>query len=270
MAYYESWLASGNHAGLDRLPAMLDIVALSFAKPDASYHGGLDLSQTGLQFSQPGPAVRDAVSALHRTNPDTRILLAVGGSSYKNWTGLDTAALARLVQDLKLDGVDVDFEPSDPQCHSTPGSVRCASDTEWEAILVRLRAAFPRPVMLTVPGWSVGAFGAGPWADARPRSPWTGSMLGPLRNPGPAAADLVSVMAYDAGPGFDPAQAYAAYRAAWKGPLLGGVSVESGSPALPGPDGLMIYGWLGQPPGGRPGAAAIALAACRQWRKACP
>ncbi len=248
---------------------MVDVVVLAFARPDARYAGGLDLGGTGLQFPHPGAVVRDAVARLHRNNPGTRVLLGIGGQTYGSWAALDTGAIALLVGDLGLDGVDVDFEPADPRCVANADGVRCMSDGAWKSALERLRAAPPRPAMLSVPGWSVGAFGAGPWRDARPRGPWTGSMLAPLRDPGMAAVDLVSVMAYGAGAGFDATRAYAAYRAAWPGALLGGVSVAAGTPAMATQDGLMIYGWLTRPPPGAPDAPAIAMAACRAWRATC-
>lgn len=108
-----------------------------------------------------------------------------------------------------------------------------------------MRAALPRPALLTVPRWSVGAYGEGAWAQAEPRSPWTGSMLALLRSPAGAMIDLVSLMAYDTGPRLDPAKALAAYRAAWPGPVLMGASVADGAGWLQAsPDGAMLYGWL--------------------------
>jgi hypothetical protein len=48
----------------------------------AQYGGSLNLAGTGLQFSYDGPTLKQAVDALHQRNPNTKILLAVGGATY--------------------------------------------------------------------------------------------------------------------------------------------------------------------------------------------
>lgn len=42
---------------------------------------------TGLSFSVDGPTVRDAIRALKARNPNTRVMLAVGGATYTNFAG---------------------------------------------------------------------------------------------------------------------------------------------------------------------------------------
>jgi hypothetical protein len=111
-------------------------------------------------------------------------------------------------------------------------------------------------------------------------------MLGLLRSPAAERIDFVSIMAYGAGPAFDPAEAFAAYRAAWAGPLLFGieVAVPTAQPpradlararraiataAADGRGGVMILGWLGRPAAGLPDGPAIAALACRALRPPC-
>jgi hypothetical protein len=228
--YHETWIEPATTdpgaTRLAQLPAGLDLVMLAFARPDLAYAGDLDLRGTGLGFPFGGGVARDAVAALRRRLPQTRVLLSLGGATYPNWDALDVAAVARLVRDLGLDGADVDFEPRDPDCRRASGRIRCASDTRFIAIVAALRQALPRPAMLAVAGWSVGAFGEGAWREARPASAHTGSALALLRSPAARDIDLVSIMAYDAGPGLDPAEAFRAYRAIFPGPLLLGVSVQ--------------------------------------------
>jgi hypothetical protein len=61
---------------------------MSFARPDCSYvKGSYALANTGLSFSSDGPTVRDAVAALKRAQPNTRVMLAVGGATYTNFAG---------------------------------------------------------------------------------------------------------------------------------------------------------------------------------------
>ncbi len=169
--------------------------------------------------------LKQAIALLKARQPDIRVLLAVGGATYHGWDKLDEAALARLVRDLGADGVDFDFEPTDPRCIAVQGRMRCADDVLSVSLVRRLRAALPRPAVLSAAGWSVGAYGEGAFAGAPPRSPWTGAMLALLRSPAAAELDLVSIMSYDAGPSYRPAQAFRAYRAVWKGPLALGIAV---------------------------------------------
>lgn len=229
VAYHASWYevaaAAPEQTTLARLPGYLTHVALSFVKPDLVYAGGLDLAQTGLQYPYPGAVLKDAIALLKQRQPELRVLLSVGGATYHGWDRLDEAALARLVRDLGADGVDIDFEPTDPRCMPVAGRMRCADDALWVSLVQRLRAALPRPYTLSVAGWSVGAYGEGAFSDARPRSAWTGSMLALLRSPVAAELDLVSIMSYDAGPAYRPDQAFRAYRALWKGPLALGIAV---------------------------------------------
>jgi chitinase len=79
--------------------------------------------------------------------------------------------------------------------------------------------------MLSVTGASVGAYGEGEWADAPPKGDDNGMMLALLRSPAAADMDFVNVMAYDAGKSLQPAQAFQAYRQAYKGPVVMGVEV---------------------------------------------
>jgi chitinase len=61
---------------------------LSFVKPDCTYtKGSLTFGGTGLDFSSSGSVVRDAVTTLKARNPNTRVMLAVGGATYTNYAG---------------------------------------------------------------------------------------------------------------------------------------------------------------------------------------
>ena len=288
MVYHESWWeragSTGGALSLAAIPRTVDIVALGFAKPDLAYHGGLALGGTGLEYVAPGAAVRDAVTALRAGNPGVRVLLSVGGASYTGWDRLDPAGVARLVRDLGLDGVDVDYEPPDPRCRPGPA---CASDAMWQDVVRRLRAVLPRPALLSVAGWSVGAYGQGRWTDARPPSPWAGSMVALLRSPAASLIDLVAIDAYGAGPSYDPGEAFAAYRSLWSGPLLLGLegppATGGGPPATPAEaarrarlaardpaGGAMVYSWLGHPADeALPAGQALAAAACRAVGNPC-
>ena len=155
-SWYETPALTGSATTLARLPGFIDTVILGFAKPDATYNGGLKLSGTGLQYPFTGAVLKDAIQVLKARHPRTRVLVAVGGSGYNNgWAHLDEAAISRLVRDLGADGVDIDYEPPSPRCRTEAGRVVCDSDSTWISLVGRFRAALPRPFVLTIPGWSV-------------------------------------------------------------------------------------------------------------------
>jgi chitinase len=81
------------------------MVMLSFAKPDCTYSkGSLSFAGTGLEFTAAGSTVKAAVAKLKATNANTRVLLAVGGGSYKNWQAMNGRCLQDIVDDFGLDG----------------------------------------------------------------------------------------------------------------------------------------------------------------------
>lgn len=210
---------------LAAIPGYVNIVALSFARPDMTYDGGLELAGTGLQYPYDGRVLKGAVALLRQRQPGTRVILSVGGSAYPAWHRLNEEAVGRLVRDLGLDGVDVDFEPAEPGCRSEGGRIRCVSDRDFADAVTRMRRVLPRPALIAVAGWSVAAYGEGTWANAQPRSRYTGMALNLLRGPTAASIDLVSIMAYEAGPTYNPWEAFQAYRAIWSGPLVLGFHV---------------------------------------------
>ncbi len=282
--YHDSWnelpASSAAQTLLARLPAHVNVVMLAFARPDLAYPGGLELGGTGLEFRMHGRVLKAAVAALKARNPGTVVLLSVGGATYRRWSALDMGAVAALVRDLGLDGMDIDYEPRNPFCAGVGGRVSCATDARWEAILRDSRAALPRPMILTASVWSVGAFGEGAFAGSLPRARHTGFSLPMLRSAHASGLDLLMINGYDAGPSFDPLESFRAYRAAWPGKLALGVAVRRRGGSGPFPTaaraealarevardplgGMMLYPLLAMPDGGGPTASGLAAAMCR-------
>lgn len=289
VAYHDSWdetpAAVAEAMTLASLPAYISVVNLAFVRPDLVYRGKLDISQTGLEYNCTGQVLHDAIALLKARHPATRVLLSVGGATYRHWSALEIDALVRLIHDLNADGIDIDFETQYPGCYATgEGSLRCQTDDEWNSIVHRMRAVLPRPALLTAVVWSVGAYGEGEFHLAKPASQYTGFMLSLLKSPAAADLDLLSIAAYDAGSQFDPLQAWRAYRALWHGPLTLGIAVQhSGGdgPFLSAPEtetlaqavaqdprgGMMVYPILAIPDGrgsaNRPDGLGLARAMCR-------
>lgn len=213
-------------SALANLPPYVTTVILSFMTPDTRYGGGITWSGTGLQFSSDPAVVKDEIALLKSRNPNTKVLVAVGGATYPNFANLNATAIALFVKTFGLDGVDLDFEPGNPSCSAVNGSVSCASDSLYITSVRELRKALPKgSAILTAATWSVGAYGEGQWASAPPASPYTGVALTMLKTVG-SLLDGLHVMGYDAGLSYSPLQAYDAYRHYYpSGDILMGVEV---------------------------------------------
>ncbi len=292
-AYHDSWSeppsAAASATSIALMPPYIDIVMLAFAKPDLIYRGDLDLTGTGLEYRIDGAMLRDAIALLRQRKPEIRVLLSVGGAVYRSWGRLNIDGLVTLVRDLGLDGIDWDYEANNPDCRTgAGGQIACATDQSWQRLVTLGRRAFPRPALMTVSVWSVGAYGEGAFRQSRPRSRHTGSMLRVLRSAWASEIDLVSINAYDAGPDFSPLEAFRAYRSAWPGRLALGVEVRYAGGSGPFPTlvqaealtravlrdplgGMMLYALLTRPPrdgGVSPDGSGLAEAVCRGMARA--
>lgn len=228
VGYYESWsepwVGDGSKARLANVAPYVGVIILSFAQPDARHAPGGGLDGSGLQLPYDAATLKQALAALRARSPETKVLLAVGGATYTNWAGLDGKAIAQLVADFGLDGVDVDYEPVNPACKVVGGRVACATDAEFLAVVKALRAAVPRPLLLSIAAWSTGAYGEGRFAAAPPGGDYTGLSVNLLRAAG-GELDFINLMAYDAGNAYSPSQALEAYQALYAGPVMVGVEV---------------------------------------------
>lgn len=230
LAYHETWSEARTRdparTRLANIPPYVGTVILAFAKPDLTYHAFPDLSGTGLTPPFDGRVLREAIALRRAAAPGSRVLLGLGGATYVGWDRLDHVAVARLVRDLDLDGVEIDYEPPDAGCRRTEAAgMRCPTDARFANIVTVLRGALPRPLLLGIDIMANGAFGEGRWRDAVPVTGYTGSALSVLRSPAAGAIDMVLLMAYNAGTGYDATAAFDATRAAWAGPLFMGLLV---------------------------------------------
>jgi hypothetical protein len=217
-------------------------IYLAFAQPNFTWAGlaANTWRGTGIEFSSSPQDEAQAIRLLH--NAGRRVLLAVGGATYNSWSGLAAeafqpngtttapirAALAQIMVDLKLDGLDVDYEVSGADTITV---------SNYAGAILNMRLAVDlatqidgRPRQLAVAAWSTGAD-----YTAAVRNPanlsqisyWGGS-AGRERltfettiTQGVYAgytiaslADVVNIMSYDAGyQHYDPALAYDQYRA---------------------------------------------------------
>eukprot|EP00775_Hariotina_reticulata_P010535 gene10535-10695_t len=226
VVYYQTWSApwAGTGAALDlaRIPGYINVVIVSFAKPDCTYvKGSLTFSGTGLDFSSDGTVVKAAVTALRSAQPNTRVLLAVGGATYTNFASMNTKCIKDLVDDFGFHGVDLDYEPTNSNCVVGQSSVSCLTDAESVATTAALRSALPAgQYLLSTASWHVGMFGEGAFKASQPLSQYTGVNLAMAKSAAGQSLDLINIMAYDAGnkasTGYDWSESYRAHRAMWK------------------------------------------------------
>ncbi|KAI8475983.1 MAG: glycoside hydrolase superfamily [Monoraphidium minutum] len=285
--YYQTWSApwksSGASLDLANIPAYVNVVVVSFAQPDCTYvKGSYVLSGTGLSFSSDALVVRDAISALKARQPNTRVLLAVGGATYTNFAALNAQCVKDLVTDFGFDGADLDWEPSTAACAATGGKVSCPTDAEGVAAVTALREKLPKgQYLLSTASFHVGVYGEGAFAASKPASGYMGINLAMARSPAGQSLDLINIMSYDAGnlasTGFDPKESLRAHRAAWPTSALAlGVEVPpeawggnvvtldqvadlSAYTMANGGNGMMIWSLH---KGGSPSAQAILTKAC--------
>jgi hypothetical protein len=236
VGYYESWNAKYQWdpcslSDIPALPSYLAVINIDFAQPDLFYTAGSnDISRTGLQFSCSGTqnfaALKTAVAQLRQANPTVRVLLSLGGASYTNWAGANIAGTAALVNDLGLDGIDFDYEPTSTGCTWATGGNSCPiSDAEIIRLIRAYRSALGSK-LISVYGWSTGAYainGFPVYGDPT----WCGMWINPLRQVG-NLIDAIWIGSYDAGQYFnvyDPRTAYDSYRALFSGTIAAGVEV---------------------------------------------
>jgi len=215
VGYYPSWF-SAKAAPLSAASKAYTHVVIAFARPDFTWNG-TSWEGTGLQFSTAPDDVKAQIAGLKARG--IRVLLAVGGATYLDWTPLAAEAskpgpisttLQRFVTEMGFDGIDVDYEIDG----ATPEVVM-----QYRAVITALRRAADKKT-LSLAAWSTGADctqASGTRGCGGKTTTWDGRagrerlMLNDktvLRQ-----IDMVSVMSYDAGvANFDPVKAWALYR----------------------------------------------------------
>jgi hypothetical protein len=219
--YFESWSSAWSSiAGsfdLTNLPSPINIVLLAFATPACNYiRGSYSWKGTGLDFSSEFSVVKNSISLLRQRGVVT--MLSVGGASY-SYDTFNPDNIAALAQDLGVDGIDIDWEPSDgTNSASQLGPIiqqmrsRLCSDTQSPTCL------------LSIAAFSVGAY-VNTFSNGKPTGgPYVGMSAPGLISNG-HQLDFINIMSYDASNEYDPTYAFKAYRDLYKGPLLLGFEI---------------------------------------------
>lgn len=213
-SWKDRWSSKGELTDLGNLPSYVNRVLLAFAKPNMIYNeGNFDITQTGLEFSYDANVLKQAIDYLKERNPETKVLISIGGATYVNWGAFNPKSIAQFVKDFNLDGVDLDYEPSRSWgCKpDTEGIIHCDTDNEYVSLIEKMRAELPRPYILSASPISVGAYGEDEWKSAPPANMVSTGMMLQVINKAGDKLDMLNVQGYNAGPEFDPLQATQAY-----------------------------------------------------------
>jgi chitinase len=139
---------------------------------------------------------------------ETKVLLSIGGDSYKNWKGFNAKTIIQLASYLGVDGIEIDYEGTDPK------------ELDWVMNELVKNDVISNHLEVWGAAWSTGAYIRG--GPDTPASERTGMWIDVLKN---HYFDGINIMAYDAGPTYNPIRAFNAYRELYKGQLNLGVQV---------------------------------------------
>jgi len=213
--YYQSWSSSwvnsAEKLNLSLISAPINIVYLSFCRPECTYSPGSNsFSGTGLDFSSDFGVVKGAINILKQKG--ITVMLSIGGASYP-FTSFNAWNIARFSDDLGCDGVDIDWE--DPN--------GAAGASKLGPIINSMRQELPNG-KISLTGFSVGAYGEDQFANSPPGSSHTGMCIQGMKSNG-HQIDWVNVMSYDASPVYSPITGYESYRKYYSGPIHIGCEV---------------------------------------------
>jgi chitinase len=198
------WASTSDTLDLSLVSQPINTVYLAFASPQSTYVAGAKtFAGTGMDFSSDFGVVKGAIDILH--SKGIEVMISVGGATYP-FDHYNAKAAADLCEDLNCDGLDIDWEP-----------IGGFSENVMLADIIRDYKGAIGPKKLVVTGWSTGAY-------PPDGSAYQGMNIYGLVNQG-ALVDWVNIMAYDAGPAYDPKSALLSYRKIFNGPINMGFQV---------------------------------------------
>ena len=214
--YFQSWSSnwsnSASNLDLTNINKQINIVFLSFINPNCSYiKGSNTFSGTGLDFSSDFTIVKESIKLLKAKG--VIVMLSVGGATYHFNDSFNPKSVIDFANDLGVDGIDIDWEP-------TTGA---SQSTQLGSIINKIRNNYPSGI-LSMAAFSVGAYGQGGFINSQPSGQYTSMCIPGLKSNG-HQLDFINIMSYDAGNTYNPIEAFKSYRSYYKGPLLIGTEV---------------------------------------------
>ncbi len=207
--YFESWgcpwTDKPEQCALSQIEKPIDVVYLSFVKPDCTYKKSQGTwAGTGLDFSPDFQVIRRSIQILK--SKGIKVMLAVGGASY-SFDVYNHQSVAELMYDLELDGLDIDWEP-----------IRGVKDADkFGPIIEQSKQYMVSGQLLSAALFAYGAMP--PNGDT-----YVGLNLPGLKSHG-HLLDMVNIMAYDGGKDLDVIASYNSVKQVYKGNVLVGFQV---------------------------------------------
>ena len=246
VGYMPSWSipwfdeSSYKSSKIATVDSLFSHIVISFAKPNLTFNSK-DWSGTGIEFSSDLNSTKKAIKLLQ--NRGVKVLLAIGGESYKSWqplaneysqnisTSVHKKALKDLVRYLNLDGVDVDYEIQ---------GADTANITRYYKSILAIKEAIGNKI-LTIAAWSTGADCTANTINTigceNKISYWGGNagrerlLFKKFEQNGQNLKSLfnyISIMSYDGGiDRFDPISFYKNYQSIYKGPIALGMEIPA-------------------------------------------
>lgn len=206
MSWSTNWASDPSKCSLSQVPSPVNIVYISFVKPDCTYiKGSNSFAGSGLDYSSDFAVIKGAIEILKKRG--VIVMLSTGGATY-SWKTYNPKSISALASDLGVHGVDIDWEDS----------LGNASSGKLGPIISAFRNEMPN-LAISMAGFSVGTYGEGKYINSQPPSQNTGMCIPALKSNG-HQLDWINIMSYDAGTAFSVTESYDAYRSYFKGPLL--------------------------------------------------
>jgi chitinase len=210
--YFESWwmpwVSQGNESTLSKVEKPTTTVFLSFVKPDCTYKkGSMKWEGTGLQFSCEFKVIKESIRIL-RLVKRIKVFLSVGGATYHNFDKYNIENIIHLMEDLHIDGLDLDWEPIQG----------AAASTQFGDLIKKTRQNLPKEKAFSA---AVFALGVLPPISS---NPYQGVNLLGLQEAG-HLLDFINVMAYDGGKELNVIASYDSYKKIFKNPVHIGFQV---------------------------------------------
>ena len=215
--YYQSWSSTrvDDHTklGFANLPSYISKIYFSFGNPNLNYiKGSNTFLNTGLEFPSDFDFIKKGIDYAKNRNPNLKFILSVGGATYP-WTNPNYSNLIDFINDLNIDGIDIDYENHSICSNINSSTLKCNTDEELINIIDNLRKIMPVGKILTAAVFSVGAYCTSSFPDTKylPKSSSCGMWVNPLINCG-KKLDEINIMSYDAGQTFSAYNSFDAYK----------------------------------------------------------
>jgi len=235
--YFQSWTSiytmKEEEFGLANIPSYITRIYISFANPNLIYvKGSNTFSNTGLDFSVNFSLVKNAITFAKNKNPKQKFILSVGGATYPWTSNTRYQDIIDLINDLNLDGIDIDYENQTYCSNKNTDEIKCTNDDDIILIISNMRKFLDKEQkigdgkvedinngkktglkILSVATFSVGAYCTKQFPDYKfgPISDYCGMWVNPLLKAG-KYLDELNIMSYDAGVNYSALNAFDAFK----------------------------------------------------------